>query len=90
MPLERRRVIFQGHVQGVGFRYNTRSTAVNYPIDGFVRNLPDGTVELVAEGQTKDIDRFVEAIVARMDQNIANFSEEVLDANGEFAGFNIR
>ena len=41
---------FSGHVQGVGFRYTTRSVASRFAVTGYVRNLPDGRVELVAEG----------------------------------------
>ena len=46
----RRHCYFSGRVQGVGFRYTSRNIAINYDVTGFVRNLPDGRVELVAEG----------------------------------------
>ncbi|MGD8786227.1 MAG: acylphosphatase [Phycisphaerales bacterium] len=49
-------VIFKGRVQGVGFRYTTRRIADRYQLTGFVRNLPDGTVEMLAQGSSKDID----------------------------------
>ncbi|MGD2093689.1 MAG: acylphosphatase [Phycisphaerales bacterium] len=51
-----RHVIFKGRVQGVGFRYTTRRIADRYQLAGFVRNLPDGTVEMLAQGSPKDID----------------------------------
>ena len=47
---EQREVYYQGRVQGVGFRYAVRSLARRFAVDGFVRNLSDGRVELVAEG----------------------------------------
>ncbi len=50
MAIERRRVYFAGHVQGVGFRMTTRRLAVTMPVAGFVRNLDDGRVELLIEG----------------------------------------
>ncbi|MBL8829940.1 MAG: acylphosphatase, partial [Planctomycetaceae bacterium] len=46
----RRRVLFHGRVQGVGFRVTTRSIAQRFAVTGWVRNLPDGSVELLAEG----------------------------------------
>ena len=56
--LQRRQVLYSGHVQGVGFRYTTRSAARNYEVTGYVRNLPDGNVEVVAEGSADQLDRF--------------------------------
>jgi acylphosphatase len=44
-----RHVIFRGHVQGVGFRYTAREVAQQYNVTGFVRNLPDGTVEMLLQ-----------------------------------------
>ena len=44
-------VIVEGRVQGVSFRYYTALTARRYNLTGWVRNLPDGTVETVAEGE---------------------------------------
>lgn len=51
-----RHVIFKGRVQGVGFRYTTRRMADRHGLVGFVRNLPDGTVEMLAQGQPEDVD----------------------------------
>ncbi|MGF1570352.1 MAG: acylphosphatase [Nodosilinea sp.] len=44
------RIVVHGRVQGVGFRYHTRQTAQQLGVTGFVRNLVDGTVEIVADG----------------------------------------
>ena len=55
----RRRVLFHGRVQGVGFRYTTASIARRHPVVGFVRNLPDGSVELVAEATPPVLDQFL-------------------------------
>jgi acylphosphatase len=54
--------IVRGTVQGVGFRYTTNRTAVKYPVAGTVRNLPDGTVEIVAEGLRKDVQAFLNGV----------------------------
>ncbi len=51
-----RHVIFIGRVQGVGFRYTVHRMAHRHRLTGFVRNLPDGTVEMFAQGPAQDID----------------------------------
>ena len=48
-----------GRVQGVGFRYFTLSIANELGLFGWVRNMPDGSVQLVAEGPTAQLDKFV-------------------------------
>ena len=54
-------VYYAGRVQGVGFRYTVRSLAARFDVTGFVRNLPDGRVHLVVEGDAGEIDAFLEA-----------------------------
>jgi acylphosphatase len=49
-----------GHVQGVGFRYSAMRTAEIYNISGFVRNEPDGSVYIEAEGESFNLDRYLE------------------------------
>ncbi len=51
-------IFYSGHVQGVGFRYTAKSVATGYEIAGVVRNLPDGRVELVAEGPRAEWNNF--------------------------------
>ena len=48
--------IVHGRVQGVSFRYHTQNEARRLGVDGWVRNLPDGTVELIASGHPKDLE----------------------------------
>ena len=50
-----RNVIFKGRVQGVGFRYTTQRTAARYDLTGFVRNLPNGSVEALLQGTATNI-----------------------------------
>lgn len=52
-------VIFTGTVQGVGFRYATEKLARRFPVKGFVRNLTQGRVEVVAEGEEKLLEEFL-------------------------------
>ena len=55
----RQRVIFQGRVQGVGFRARARNAAMHFPVTGWVRNEPDGTVMLEAQGTESDLNAFL-------------------------------
>lgn len=57
-----KRIIFKGQVQGVGFRYTSLRIAGRYEITGFVRNLPDGSVEMVAQGASGEIDNCLQDI----------------------------
>ena len=57
-----RHVFYEGRVQGVGFRYTCKSIACGYEVVGWVRNLPDGRVELQCSGEAGEIDAFLEAI----------------------------
>lgn len=54
------RIIVKGKVQGVGYRYNAQAAAHKYNLTGFVRNQPDGSVYIHAEGEEENINRFIE------------------------------
>ena len=54
------RVIVTGLVQGVNFRHYTRQTAISCNVAGWVRNLPDGSVEGCFEGEERDVDALLE------------------------------
>ena len=56
------RYIISGRVQGVGFRFFTEAAAMREGIDGWVRNLPDGRVEVAAEGDADAMDRFERSV----------------------------
>jgi acylphosphatase len=58
--MQRRRVVVQGHVQGVFFRETTRRRAQAAGVPGWVRNRPDGTVEAVFEGDRDAVERLVD------------------------------
>jgi len=51
-----KQIIFSGRVQGVGFRFVAHNIARRYDITGQVKNLPDGSVELIAQGKANDVD----------------------------------
>ena len=83
-------VFYSGRVQGVGFRYTTKTVAAGFELVGRVRNLPDGRVELIAEGRRPELEEF---LVAIRDAGLAGFirDEQVIwaDAKNEFRGFEI-
>ncbi len=85
-----RRVIYRGRVQGVGFRFTTHRIAQRHPVRGFVRNLPDGTVELVAAGSSAAVRRFLDDVSQAMHGNIA--TADACDWSDDCAGsgFEIR
>ena len=61
-PEKRMQIFFSGTVQGVGFRFTAERLARRFPITGFVRNLEDGRVEVVAEGEEASLVEFLTAI----------------------------
>lgn len=88
--MERRTVFFEGQVQGVGFRYTTHRLAATRPVAGYVRNLANGEVELIVEGNGPDLDAFLDALTAKMSGYIARSRVSVSTATGEFDGFGVR
>lgn len=83
-------IFYSGHVQGVGFRYTVKSVAAGFEIVGSVRNLIDGRVELVGEGQREELEAFRNAIrEAGLEHFIRNEEISWGEAAGEFRGFEI-
>ena len=84
-------VLFSGAVQGVGFRFTARRLATGATeVAGFVRNLPDGRVELVAEGAREEAQRLLDALEEAMRGCIADREVEWGPPTGEFSAFDIR
>jgi acylphosphatase len=83
-------ILYSGHVQGVGFRYTAKTVATGFEIAGIVRNLPDGRVELVAEGTREELEGFRVAI---RESGLEHFiRDETItwgQAQNEFRGFEI-
>jgi acylphosphatase len=88
--MERREVNYRGRVQGVGFRYTCQRIATEFAVTGFVRNLPDGSVQLVAEGDADELQRFLAEIARAMRDYITAAPVAQLDASDEFSSFEIR
>ncbi len=88
---KRAQVVYSGRVQGVGFRYSAREVACGFEATGFVRNLPDGRVELIVEGEQEELEAFLEAIhQSQLGNYIRGEDLNWHPATGEFTGFEIR
>ena len=86
---EARRVLYSGHVQGVGFRYSACRIAQGHTVTGFVRNLDDGRVELIAEGASDELDRLLAEIASAMSGYIHKTQIVTLPATGQYRSFTI-
>jgi acylphosphatase len=83
-------VLYSGRVQGVGFRYTVKTVASGFELVGVVRNLPDGRVELIAEGAKAELESFRQAV---RDSGLESFIQDEnvnwSEATNEFRGFEI-
>jgi len=82
-------IIFTGSVQGVGFRYTAYNIAHRHRLTGFVRNLPDGTVEMLAQGQLEDIDDCIRDIKGSFAGYIRETRIEEIDPDPRYKDFKI-
>ena len=87
--MERREIYYSGHVQGVGFRYTTRNIAHRHNVTGEVRNLPDGRVRLILEGDSEEIDGLLGEVRRALGRHIRDIQSETLPATGHFSDFSI-
>lgn len=83
-------LIFQGTVQGVGFRFTARHFARLYGLKGFVRNLPDGNVEVKVEGNREVIEKFVQDLRNELRGYISEVKTDWHPGGNEFNDFQIR
>ena len=82
-------VYYSGRVQGVGFRFTAESIANDLGVTGWVKNLPDGRVELVAEAKEDVLKELLEKISAFFSRYIRDADVQWLEATGEFKDFGI-
>ena len=87
---EQRQVYYDGRVQGVGFRQTAWQLAAGFDVVGYVKNLPDGRVELLAEGQPDELDRFLAAVAQQLDRYIRHTDCRTNAASGAYRDFEIR
>lgn len=90
MTIVGRHVLFSGRVQGVGFRMTAVEVSREFAVTGFVRNLPDGRVEMVVEGEADTLTKFVAAVERAMRGRVTETLISDRAAEGKYVGFSIR
>ncbi len=81
---------YSGHVQGVGFRYQTLQVAKGFEVSGYVQNLADGRVLLEAEGRREEVEAFLAAVAEHLDGYIRQADRAVIPLPAGFRGFALR
>ena len=84
-------VLYEGNVQGVGFRWTVRDAAKGFDVTGWIRNLPDGRVELQATGEEDEVRAFLDRIAqGELHSIIHKQTENKLEKPVTARGFEIR
>lgn len=83
-------IFFSGRVQGVGFRYSTMQVAREFEVTGYVKNLPDGRVQLEVAGAPPEVAAFVAAVEERMHGLIRQVERHPGRGPAQFSTFDIR
>lgn len=86
-----RQTIFEGRVQGVGFRYSCKELAKGYDLIGFVENLADGTVKLVLQGESEEIEEYLQDLSeeSALSHHIKGQMTTPIEVNDDLRGFSI-
>jgi acylphosphatase len=82
-------IIFSGNVQGVGFRFTANRMAGRHQLTGYVRNLSDGTVEMLAQGKAEDIDDCIKDIKGSLRGYVRDVEIEKVPPNPKYTDFTI-
>ena len=87
---QQRIINFAGNVQGVGFRYTVCRISGGYDVTGYVRNMPDRSVQCIAEGDKLEIDRFIAEITEAMGYFINKVTQQTAPWSGQFTVFTVK
>ncbi len=86
-----RQYLFAGRVQGVGFRYSTKNLAKGFDVLGWVKNLPDGRVELQIQGDEEELDEFIQDLHdSPLGHHIQEQEERTVPLLDDVQGFSIQ
>lgn len=88
--MKRWHIFFSGRVQGVGFRYTSRQVAQRYDVGGWVKNLPNGSVEMIVEGPPEQLKKYVADVAESTHGHVADMQVTKSDATGAFSAMEIR
>jgi acylphosphatase len=85
-----KQVLYEGRVQGVGFRFSVKSITTGYDVVGCVKNLIDGRVELEVQGEEREVDEFLEAVLkSHLRRHIYRFVVREIPLKNGVKGFEI-
>ena len=87
--LKRVEAKYRGMVQGIGFRFTAQRLAEDLDIKGWVKNMPDGSVELAAEAEEENLGKFLEQIKAHFKDYIQDADLNWKDPAGRFQDFRV-
>ena len=82
--------VFKGRVQGVGFRFTARDLAYRHKIKGWAKNLPDGRVEIIAQGENNNLNNFLNDLEEEFRGYIAKYDKKELSLSSECQDFQIK
>ena len=89
MKKSAKHIIFKGRVQGVGFRFTAFRIATRHQLSGFVRNLPDGTVEMIAQGNPDDITNCIQDIEKSFEGYLRDTAIRQIPSDPQYRDFKI-
>ncbi len=85
-----RKFVISGNVQGVGFRFFTQRSAARHQVVGYVRNLKNGSVESLAEGNAEAVENFKnDLITGPIYSKVEHLEETVLEPNNLYSSFRV-
>ena len=88
--IARVQVFYSGYVQGVGFRFTTQMMSKGFEVVGFVKNLPDGRVQMEAEGERSEVERFLDALYKRWEGQLSGVKTDWVSAIHSEPSFEIQ
>ena len=85
-----RKFLISGEVQGVGFRFFAQRSSARHQVRGYIKNLDDGRVEVLAEGSAKAVEEFrLDLAAGPVHSRVENIEELALEPSGRYPAFRI-